>query len=88
MQSAASLALLTGPCKWPLSNVPGSPSNSEGCPEGRGTFFFGRGGSLVLSTPGKEDLWVFDKCFLPIVCDTASLPGSLSFPLLSSKAGS
>lgn len=52
---------------------------SEGCSEGRGTFFLGHSGNLFLLTSGKDDLYIFDKCSLLIVCDTALLP-SLSFP--------
>lgn len=53
---------------------------SEGCSEGRGTFFFGHNENLVLLTPGKEDIWVFDKYFLLAVCDTSLLPDSLLLP--------
>lgn len=48
-------------------------SSNAGCWVCRGTFFFGHGGNLLLLTTGEEVLWVFDKCFLLIVCDTASL---------------
>lgn len=68
-------------------NFPGSPMASEGCSEGRDTFFFGHGGNLFLLIPGKEDLGVFDRYFLLTVCVLHFL-AHFSFPLLSSKAGS
>lgn len=49
------------------------PSSNARCWVGRGTFCFGHGGNQLLLTTGEEILCVFDKCFLLIVCDTASL---------------
>lgn len=67
-------------------NFPGSPMASEGCSEGRGTFFFGHSENLFLLIPGKEDLWVFDRYFLLTLCVLYFF--THFFPLFSSHAGS
>lgn len=75
------LPCITHKCCWLLRSVflVHQWASSMECWADRGTFFFfGHGGNLLAP---EEILWGFDKWFLLIVCDTASLFDS---PLLHS----